>query len=360
MSDLPTMDSIVVRLAGDSGDGVQLMGSQFIASTALSEKDFATFPDYPAEIRAPVGTTFGVSAYQMNIGASPITTAGDKPDVLVAFNPAALKVSLPLLPSGALLIVNGDSFTTRNLTKAGYEKDPRETGELDSYQLITVDIGHLNLETVKPFGLSKSDGGRCKNFWALGLLMWMFERDLSPIEDWIRNKFAKNEVVRDANLAALHAGHAYGETAELSEAIPRFRVSTADLPAGEYRGITGAEALSLGIVAAGELADRPVIFCSYPITPASPLLHRLARLGELGVGTFQAEDEIAENGGNRPGGQRGNSSRHRQFTARRTVDRSADENRAVRSVPGSLWTKCRHANSGHRREVGRRLFLCGD
>jgi 2-oxoglutarate ferredoxin oxidoreductase subunit alpha len=293
MTDYTSMDSIVVRLAGDSGDGVQLMGSQFIASTALSGKDFATFPDYPAEIRAPIGTTYGVSAYQMNIGADPITTAGDRPDVLVAFNPAALKVSLPYLDRGALLIVNNDSFTARNLTKAGYGKDPRETGELDAYQLVGVDISHLNLEAVKPYGLSKSDGGRCKNFWALGLLLWMFDRDLAPIENWIRQKFAKNEVIRDANSTALRAGHAYGETAELSEAIPRFKVSTAELPAGEYRGITGAEALSLGLAAAGELADRPLLFCSYPITPASPLLHRLARLGELGVGTFQAEDEIA-------------------------------------------------------------------
>ena len=293
MSDHTSMDSIVVRLAGDSGDGVQLMGSQFIASTALSGKDFATFPDFPAEIRAPVGTTFGVSAYQMNIGASPITTAGDTPDVLVAFNPAALKVSLPLLESGALIILNSDSFTARNLTKAGYEKDPRETGELDSFQIESVDISHLNLEAVKPFGLSKSDGGRCKNFWALGLLMWMFDRDLSPIEDWIKKKFARKEVVKDANLSALRSGHAFGETAELSEALPRFDISPADMPPGEYRGITGAEALALGLAAAGELADRPLLFCSYPITPASPLLHRLARLGDLGVGTFQAEDEIA-------------------------------------------------------------------
>jgi 2-oxoglutarate/2-oxoacid ferredoxin oxidoreductase subunit alpha len=287
------MDSIVVRLAGDSGDGVQLMGSQFAASTAMSGEDFATFPDFPAEIRAPVGTTFGVSAYQMNIGANPITTAGDAPDVLVAFNPAALKVSLSLLPDGALLVINNDAFTPRNLTKAGYTRDPRETGELDSYQLISVDVGRLNLEAVKPFGLSKSDGGRCKNFWALGLLMWMFDRDLQTVVAWIERKFRANEVVRDANLAALHAGHAYSETAELSEAIPRYDISPAVLPPGTYRGITGAEALSLGLAAAGELADRPILFCSYPITPASPLLHRLSRLDELGVGTFQAEDEIA-------------------------------------------------------------------
>ena len=293
MSAHTSMDSIVVRLAGDSGDGVQLMGSQFIASTALSGKDFATFPDFPAEIRAPVGTTFGVSAYQMNVGADPITTAGDAPDVLVAFNPAALRVSLPMLQSGALLIVNNDAFTTRNLTKAGYDKDPRDSGELDRYQVISVDISRLNLESVKKFGLSKSDGGLCKNFWALGLLMWMFDRNLAPVHEWIEKKFANKESVKGANLSALHSGHAYGETVELSEALPRYNVSTASMPAGEYRGITGAEALSLGLAAAGELADRPVLFCSYPITPASPLLHRLARLGDLGVGTFQAEDEIA-------------------------------------------------------------------
>ncbi len=293
MSDKKSLDSIVVRLAGNSGDGVQLMGSQFTTSAALGGKDFATFPDFPAEIRAPAGTTFGVSAYQMNIGSSPITTAGDRPDVLVAFNPAALKVSLPMLGSGALIIVNNDSFNARNLAKVGYRKDPRETGELDSYQVVSVDISHLNLEAVKAYGLSKSDGGRCKNFWALGLLMWMFDRDLDPIDVWIRKKFRKNKVARDANITALHSGHAFAETAELAEALPRFRVNAADLPVGEYRGITGAEALSLGLTAAAELADRPLVFCSYPITPASSLLHHLARYDELGVGVFQAEDEIA-------------------------------------------------------------------
>jgi len=198
-----------------------------------------------------------------------------------------------LISNGALLIVNSDSFTKRNLAKAGYAEDPRDTGELDVYQLVSVEIGRLNLEAVKAIGLSKSDSGLCKNFWALGLLLWMFDRDLSPIENWIRLKFTKKEMVQDANLAALRSGNAFGETAELSEAIPRFKIKTAELPPGEYRGITGAEALSLGLAAAGELADRPILFCSYPITPASPLLHRLSRLGELGVGTFQAEDEIA-------------------------------------------------------------------
>ncbi len=293
MNENRTLQSIVVRLAGDSGDGIQLMGSQFAVSTALSGRDFATFPDYPAEIRAPVGTTFGVSAYQINLGGDPITTAGDAPDVLVAFNPAALKVSLPMLQAGALVILNSDSFTPRSLAKAGYEDDPRENGTLDAFQVVTADIGHLNLEAVKSFGLSKSEGGRCKNFWALGLLLWMFDRQLEPVEAWLRRRLGGNPTLRDANVAALHAGHAFGETAELSAALPQITTDTARLAPGEYRSVTGAEALALGIAAAGELADRAVLFCSYPITPSSPLLHRLTRLQELGVGTFQAEDEIA-------------------------------------------------------------------
>jgi 2-oxoglutarate ferredoxin oxidoreductase subunit alpha len=286
-------DSIVVRFAGDSGDGVQLMGTQFVTATALAGLDFATFPDYPAEIRAPVGTTFGVSAYQINLGASPITTAGDQPQVLIAFNPAALKVNLPLLDGGALIIVNTDTFTARNLAKAGYAKDPRETGELGQFQLVEIDITKHTMDAVAEFGMSKSDAGRCKNFWALGVALWMFNRDTDAIADWIKTKFGKLPAVRDANLAALAAGHAYGETAELAAAVPQLGAVHASFEPGTYRGVRGSEALALGLAAAGELADRPLIFCSYPITPASPLLHQLARWGELGVGIFQAEDEIA-------------------------------------------------------------------
>ena len=287
------LNSIVVRFAGDSGDGIQLMGSQFAVSTALAGRDFATFPDYPAEIRAPVGTTFGVSAYQINLGGGPITTAGDAPDVLVAFNPAALRVSLPMLKRGALIIVNNDSFTARNLAKSGYEVDPREGNALDEYQLVSADISHLNLEAIKAFGLSKSEGSRCKNFWALGMLLWMFDRELEPIEAWIKRRLADHPTMRDANITALRAGHAFGETAELAASLPQVSVEKASMAPGEYRSVTGAEALALGIAAAGELADRSVLFCSYPITPSSPLLHRLTRLQELGIGTFQAEDEIA-------------------------------------------------------------------
>jgi 2-oxoglutarate ferredoxin oxidoreductase subunit alpha len=262
MSDGNIMESqsIVVRFAGDSGDGVQVMGTQFVAATALAGNDFATFPDYPAEIRAPAGTTFGVSAYQIHLGARPITTAGDAPQVLVAFNPAALRVNLPLLAPGALILLNIDTFTSRGLAKAGYEADPRTTGALDGYQV---------------------------------LVQWMFDREVSAIEAWITKRFAKDPTVRDANLAALRAGHAYGETAELTAAVPHVAAGTSQFAPGEYRGVRGSEALALGLAAAGELADRPVVFCSYPITPASPLLHQLARLGSLGVGVFQAEDEIA-------------------------------------------------------------------
>jgi 2-oxoglutarate ferredoxin oxidoreductase subunit alpha len=285
--------SVVIRFAGDSGDGVQLMGTQFVAATALAGDDFATFPDYPAEIRAPAGTTFGVSAYQIHLGARPITTAGDAPQVLVAFNPAALKVNLPLIADGALIILNVDSFTSRGLGKAGYETDPRTSGVLDGYQLVEVDVTKLTLDAVASFGLSKSDAGRCKNFWALGLVQWMFTRDVASIESWIAKRFAKDPTTRDANIAALRAGHAYGETAELTAAVPHVGTGTAQFPPGEYRGVRGSEALALGLAAAGELADRQIIFCSYPITPASPVLHQLARYGNLGVGIFQAEDEIA-------------------------------------------------------------------
>ena len=282
-----------MRLAGDSGDGIQLMGSQFAVSTALAGADFATFPDYPAEIRAPLGTTFGVSAYQINLGGGPITTAGDAPEVLVAFNPAALKVSVPMLDKGALVIVNNDTFTARNLTKAGYDSDPRDDGTLNDFQVVTADISHQNLESVKEFGLSKSEGGRCKNFYALGMLLWMFDRELQPIEEWLKRRLAGKPTIRDANIKALRAGHAFAETAELSANLSQIELPAADMEPGNYRGITGAEALALGLAAAGELADRSVMFCSYPITPASPLLHRLTHLAEVGIGTFQAEDEIA-------------------------------------------------------------------
>ncbi len=285
--------SIVVRFAGDSGDGIQLLGSQFADSTAIAGSDFSTFPDFPAEIRAPVGTTFGVSAFQINLGARRIATAGDAPDVLIAFNPAALKVNLPLMPKGAVIILNTDEFNERNFAKANIKQDQRLTGELGDFRVIEIPIKTQTLEAVKPSGLNKRDGEQCKNFWGLGCVMWMFGRDRAPIESWINRKFAGKPDVLAGNMMAFNAGHAYAETAELSAEIPQYHVGAAPMREGEYRSITGAEALALGIAAAGELADKPILFAGYPITPASALLHYLSRLGELGVSTFQAEDEIA-------------------------------------------------------------------
>lgn len=285
--------SIVVRFAGDSGDGIQLLGSQFADSTAIAGSDFSTFPDFPAEIRAPVGTTFGVSAFQINLGARRIATAGDAPDVLVAFNPAALKVNLPLMPKGAVIILNTDEFNERNFAKADIKADPRTTGQLADFRVIEIPIKTQTLEAVKPSGLNKRDGEQCKNIWALGAVLWMFGRDRQPIEAWINRKFANKPEVLSGNLLAFNAGHAFAETAELSAEIPQYRVGAAPMATGDYRSITGAEALALGLAAAGELADKPILFAGYPITPASALLHYLSRLGELGVSTFQAEDEIA-------------------------------------------------------------------
>ena len=290
---IPETQSIVVRFAGDSGDGVQLLGGQFAESTALAGSDFATFPDFPAEIRAPVGTTFGVSAFQINLGARRIATAGDAPDVLVAFNPAALKVNLPSMPKGALIILNTDEFNERNFAKANIKADPRTTGALADFQVIEIPVKTLTLEAVKDSGLNRRDAEQCKNFWALGAVLWMFGRDRAFVEKWLKRKFEKKPEVLAGNLAALDAGHAYAETAELSAEIPQFEIGAAPMAAGDYRSITGAHALALGLAAAGELAGKRIMFCSYPITPASPLLHHLSKMGELGVATFQAEDEIA-------------------------------------------------------------------
>ncbi len=285
--------SHVVRFAGDSGDGIQLQGQQFTTASALAGHDLATMPDFPAEIRAPQGTRYGVSAFQIQFGGERITTPGDDPDVLVAFNPAALVVNLSHLEPGALILVDESAFTAQRLKRADLASNPLEDGTLDAYQVCPVDITGLTVESVKPFGLGTKDSARCKNCWALGLVLWMFDQPRDPTIQWIEQKFAKLPAVRDANLAALNAGHAYGETAELGAALSQHPIPEAPLLSAEYRTITGAEALALGLVAAGELADTELMFCSYPITPASSLLHHLTGLGEAGVATFQAEDEIA-------------------------------------------------------------------
>ena len=287
------MEAVVVRFAGDSGDGMQLTGGQFTLSTALAGNDLATFPDFPAEIRAPQGTLFGVSAFQINFGATEIETAGDAPDVLVAMNPAALKTNVEALKPGGLIIADTGEFGRRNLDKAKYETNPLEDGSLARWDLLAFDISALTLESVKPFGLGNKEALRCKNMWTLGLALWMFDRDRTPIVKWLQQKFAKAPVLAEANIAALNAGHAYGETAELSGPLRQVHIAPVESAPGVYRTVTGAEAVSLGLVAGAQLASLPMFFGGYPITPASAILHNLARLKEYGVTTFQAEDEIA-------------------------------------------------------------------
>ncbi|MGC6399317.1 2-oxoacid:acceptor oxidoreductase subunit alpha [Sphingomonas sp. FW199] len=290
----PPAENIVVRFAGDSGDGMQLTGGQFTLATAIAGNDLATFPDFPAEIRAPQGTLFGVSAFQINFGSASIETAGDEPDVLVAMNPAALKVNVDALKPGGLIIADEGEFNQRNLDKAKYTQNPLDDGSLVKWQLLKLNISQLTLDAVKPFGLGNKEALRCKNMWTLGLALWMFDRDRQPIEDWLRAKFAKAPELAEANIAALNAGHAYGETAELGAmGIAQVQVPAAPVEPGLYRTVTGAEATSLGLVAGAQLASLPMFFGGYPITPASAILHALARYKEYGVTTFQAEDEIA-------------------------------------------------------------------
>ncbi|WP_309622699.1 2-oxoacid:acceptor oxidoreductase subunit alpha [Novosphingobium sp.] len=286
-------EAVVVRFAGDSGDGMQLTGGQFTLSSALAGNDFATFPDFPAEIRAPQGTLFGVSAFQINFGSTDIETAGDAPDVLVAMNPAALKTNVDALKPGGLIIADTGEFTKRNLEKAKYEVSPIDDGSLAKWQVLAFDISALTVEAVKPFGLGNKDALRCKNMWTLGLALWMFDRDRAPLIAWLNNKFKKNPTLADANVAALNAGHAYGETAELGGQLHKQYVGPVATPAGLYRTITGAEAVAMGLVAGAQLAHLPMFFGGYPITPASSILHYLVGMKEFGVTTFQAEDEIA-------------------------------------------------------------------
>lgn len=289
-------ESVVVRFAGDSGDGMQLTGGQFTLSTALAGNDLATFPDFPAEIRAPQGTLFGVSAFQINFGSSDITTAGDAPDVLVAMNPAALKTNVKDLKPGGLIIADSGEFTKRNLEKAKYEVSPLEDGSLGQWRVLSFDISQLTMDSVKPFGLGNKEALRCKNMWTLGLALWMFDRSREPIIAWLKAKFAKAPELAEANIAALNAGHAYGETAEIGAegiTLPQYSLAAAPQPQGLYRTITGADAIAYGLVAGAQLAQLPMFYGGYPITPASAVLHSLSKLKEFGVTTFQAEDEIA-------------------------------------------------------------------
>lgn len=283
----------MIRFAGDSGDGMQLTGSQFTTATADAGNDLATFPDFPAEIRAPAGTTYGVSGYQIHFAAHDVLTPGDTPDVLVAMNPAALKVNEDVLKPGGLLVVNTGAFTANNLKKAGYETNPLEDGTLRRFRVLALDVTKMTLESVKHINLGAKDANRCKNMWTLGLMYWLFARERDQTIAWLEKKFAKRPELAEANIAALNAGHIYGENAELPHGINAYEVPAAKLTPGVYRNVSGNEATAWGLVAGAQLAGLEMVYGSYPITPASNLLHNLARLKHFGVTTFQAEDEIA-------------------------------------------------------------------
>ncbi len=288
---------LVVRFAGDSGDGMQLTGDRFTSVSASFGNDLSTMPDFPAEIRAPAGTVNGVSSFQVNIADHDITTPGDDPNVLVAMNPAALMADLHRLEPGGTLIVNEDAFEDRNLEKAGYLDaagqpiNPLDDDTLTGYRVLRVPMSSLTKKVCEPLGVKPRDAERSKNFFALGLVSWMYTRPIEPTEAWIDDKFAKNEQVAAANKAAFHAGFNFCET---TEAVGhRFEVRPAKLPSGEYTSITGNTALAWGLIAAGQLANLPLTLGSYPITPASDILHELSKHKEFGVRTVQAEDEIA-------------------------------------------------------------------
>ncbi|MCL5048575.1 MAG: 2-oxoacid:acceptor oxidoreductase subunit alpha [Firmicutes bacterium] len=285
------LDSLVIRFAGDSGDGMQVTGDRFTAGSAILGNDVATFPNYPAEIRAPAGTIAGVSAFQVQIADHDIYTPGDFPTVLVAMNPAALKANIADLPPGGVVICNSDAFDQRSLEKAGYAANPLEDGSLDIYKLYGVPITSLTLEACKGIGAKPRDAERSKNFFALGLVSWLYDRPYQPTLDFIRMRYAKNSQVVEANTLAFNAGRYFGETAEVFESS--YTVPASKLPPGEYTNITGNTALSWGLIAAARQASLPMFLGSYPITPASDILHELSKHKAFDVTTFQAEDEIA-------------------------------------------------------------------
>lgn len=295
MSSTPTtekLDEVVIRFAGDSGDGMQLTGNQFTNTSALLGNDLATFPDYPAEIRAPQGTLFGVSGFQVRLASRDIFTPGDQPDVLVAMNPAALKTNVGDLKPGGLLLVNTGNFGAKDLEKAGYSESPLLDPALaEKYQLIELDLNEATIQAVEGLGLSNKEALRCKNLLALGLLYWVYNRPLSTTEEWLEQKFGKKPGILEANLRALRAGHMIAENSELFG--HQYEVEAAKLPQGTYRNIMGNAALAMGLVAASNISKKSIFYGSYPITPASDILHALARYKNYGVITFQAEDEIA-------------------------------------------------------------------
>ncbi|WP_371129945.1 2-oxoacid:acceptor oxidoreductase subunit alpha [Streptomyces sp. 2231.1] len=287
------LDRVVIRFAGDSGDGMQLTGDRFTSETASFGNDLSTLPNFPAEIRAPAGTLPGVSSFQLHFADHDILTPGDAPNVLVAMNPAALKANIGDLPRGAEIIVDSDEFTKRALQKVGYAGSPLEDGSLDAYQLHPVPLTTLTVEALKDFGLSRKEAERSKNMFALGLLSWMYHRPTEGTEKFLKSKFAKKPDIAEANIAAFRAGWNFGETTEDFAVSYEVAPAVAAFPSGTYRNISGNLALAYGLVAASRQADLPLFLGSYPITPASDILHELSKHKNFGVRTFQAEDEIA-------------------------------------------------------------------
>ncbi|MEP6864029.1 MAG: 2-oxoacid:acceptor oxidoreductase family protein, partial [Deltaproteobacteria bacterium] len=285
------LDRVVIRFAGDSGDGMQLTGSEFAKAAADAGNDISTFPDFPAEIRAPAGSLFGVSGFQLHFSSSEIYTPGDAPDVLVCMNPAALKTNLRDLIDGGTLIVNTGAFIEANLKKASYTTNPLEDGSLDKWKVHAVDINQLTMAALDGSELSNKEKGRAKNFFALGLVFWMYSRETEQEIRRIHQQFAKNPQFGEANVKVFKAGYHYGETAEVFQTV--YKVPAATFAPGMYRNITGNEAIALGLVVGAELAGKKLFYSGYPITPASSILHSLAKYKNFGVVTFQAEDEIA-------------------------------------------------------------------
>ena len=286
-----TLSEATVLFAGDSGDGMQLTGTQFTLATAFAQNDLATLPDFPAEIRAPAGTTYGVSGFQLKFGSTDIKTPGDEVDLLVAMNPAALSVNINRVKKGGTVIVNTDSFAQRDLDLANLDSNPLEDGTVDGYQLIEIELTKLTRETLKDSGLNTKEIDRSKNMFALGLSLWLFSRPMQPAIDWISTKFAKKPVIRDSNLLLLKKGFHYGETTE--QFVHRYEVNPASLKKGLYRAIRGTQAMALGFVAATQKGKLQIFYGAYPITPASDMLHEMSRHKNFGIMTFQAEDEIA-------------------------------------------------------------------
>ncbi|HET9649988.1 MAG TPA: 2-oxoacid:acceptor oxidoreductase subunit alpha [Microlunatus sp.] len=286
-----TLDRVVIRFAGDSGDGMQLTGDRFTADSAVFGNDISTLPNFPAEIRAPQGTLPGVSSFQLHFANYDIMTPGDRPDVLVAMNPAALKANIADLPRGGLIIVDTAEFTKRNLAKVGYDADPLTDGSLTDYQLHALDLTGMTVEAVKGFGLTRKDAARAKNMFALGLLSWLYHRPTEGTINFLSAKFANRPAIRDANITAFKTGYNFGETTEVFAVT--YEVAPAPMPPGQYRQISGNLALAYGLITAARKADLPLFLGSYPITPASDVLHELSKHKRFGVTTFQAEDEIA-------------------------------------------------------------------